>query len=137
METPKIKATRGRKSTEVTYSEKITEALEMMLYEKLSAGEFNVQFAKRYNVTERTAEATWKRCKDILKQRFTEKQDEIIQEQLSRYFDLLDRARRDGNKRVERETLSDMNKLYGLETKKVDVTSNGETINLNIVLDRD
>jgi transposase len=134
METPKIKATRGRKSTEVTYSEKITEALEMMLYEKLSAGEFNVQFAKRYNVTERTAEATWKRCKDILKQRFTEKQDEIIQEQLSRYFDLLQRARESNNRRVEREVLADMNKLYGLENRKIDITSNGQPISININL---
>lgn len=134
METPKKKASGGRKSTEVTYSEKITEALEMMLYEKLSAGEFNVQFAKRYNVTERTAEATWKRCKDILKQRFTEKQDEIIQEQLSRYFDLLQRARESNNRRVEREVLADMNKLYGLENRKIDITSNGQPISININL---
>ena len=134
METPKKKSNAGRKSTEATYSEKVTEALHMMLYEKLSAGEVNVQFAKRYDVTERTAEATWKRCKDILKARFTEKQDEIIQEQLSRYFDLLQRARESNNRRVEREVLADMNKLYGLENRKIDITSNGQPISININL---
>jgi hypothetical protein len=134
MEQPKKKASGGRKSTDVTYSEKITEALNMMLYEKLSAGEFRVEFARRYDVTERTADATWKRCKDILKDRFTEKQDEIIQEQLSRYFDLLQRARESNNRRVEREVLADMNKLYGLENRKIDITSNGQPISININL---
>jgi hypothetical protein len=47
----------------------------------------------------------------------------------------LDRARRDNNKRVERETLSDINKLYGLEQKKVDITSGGNPISINIQLE--
>lgn len=129
------KPKRGRKSTEVEYSERITEALDLMLYKKLSAGEFRVTFSKMYGVTERMADNTWKKCKDILKERFTEKQDEIIQEQLSRYFDLLNRARESGNRRVEREVLSDMNKLYGLENKKIDITSGGEPISINIRID--
>lgn len=129
------KPKRGRKSTDVEYSERITEALDLMLYKKLSAGEFRVTFSKMYGVTERMADNTWKKCKDILKERFTEKQEEIIQEQLSRYFDLLDRARESGNRRVEREVLSDMNKLYGLENKKIDITSGGEPISINIRID--
>ena len=129
------KPKRGRKSTEVEYSERITEALDLMLYKKLSAGEFRVTFSKMYGVTERMADNTWKKCKDILKERFTEKQDEIIQDQLSRYFDLLNRARESGNRRVEREVLSDMNKLYGLENKKIDITSGGESISINIRID--
>jgi hypothetical protein len=129
------KPKRGRKSTEVEYSERITEALDLMLYKKLSAGEFRVTFSKMYGVTERMADNTWKKCKDILKERFTEKQDEIIQDQLSRYFDLLNRARESGNRRVEREVLSDMNKLYGLENKKIDITSGGEPISINIRID--
>lgn len=129
------KKTGGRKSTEVAYDERLTEALEMMLYQKLSAGEFRTTFSKQYNVSERTADATWKRCKDILKERFTEKQDEIIQEQLARYYDLLNRARESNNRRVEREVLADMNKLYGLENKKIDITSAGEPISINIKID--
>lgn len=129
------KPKRGRKSTEVEYSERITEALDLMLYKKLSAGEFRVTFSKMYGVTERMADNTWKKCKDILKERFTEKQEEIIQDQLSRYFDLLNRARESGNRRVEREVLSDMNKLYGLENKKIDITSGGEPISINIRID--
>jgi hypothetical protein len=45
------------------------------------------------------------------------------------------RARDSGNRRVEREVLADMNKLYGLESpKKVDITSGGEQISININL---
>jgi hypothetical protein len=124
----------GRKSNIATYEERIPEAFEMILYEKLSYTEFRQQGAKRWGITERAAETIWKDVKDRLKARFQEQAEEIISEQLSRYFDLLERARKDGNKRVERETLSDINKLYGLETRKIDVTSNGEPISINIQL---
>ena len=44
----------------------------------------------------------------------------------------------DNNKRVERETLADINKLLGLESaKKVDVTSGGQPISININLTED
>lgn len=125
----------GRKTTDAEYTERLNEALELILYKKLSAGEFRTTFSKEYGVSERTADSVWARCKQILKDRFTEKQEEIISEQLSRYYDLLDRARRDNNKRVERETLADINKLYGLDQKKIDITSNGEAISININLD--
>lgn len=125
----------GRKSNIATYEERIPEAMEMILYEKLSYTEFRQQGAKRWKITERAAESVWKDCKDRLQQRFDEKTEEIISEQLSRYFDLLARARADNNKRVERETLADINKLYGLETRKIDVTSGGEPITINIKVD--
>jgi len=125
----------GRKTTEVEQFERIEEALELMLYKKLSTQEFRVTFSKMYGVTERTADNIWAKCKQILKDRFTENTEEIISEQLSRYYDLLDRARRDNNKRVERETLADINKLYGLEQKKVDITSGGNPISINIQLE--
>jgi hypothetical protein len=124
----------GRKSNIATYEERIPEALEMILYEKLSYTEFRQQGAKRWGITERAAESVWKDCKDRLKARFDEKTEEIISEQLSRYFDLLTRSRLDNNKRVERETLADINKLYGLEQRKIDITSNGEPISININL---
>jgi hypothetical protein len=125
----------GRKSNVATYEERIPEAFEMILYEKLSYTEFRQQGSKRWGITERAAENVWKDCKDRLQQRFDEKTEEIISEQLSRYFDLLTRARADNNKRVERETLADINKLYGLETRKIDVTSGGEPITINIKVD--
>jgi len=124
----------GRKSSIATYEERIPDAFEMVLYEKLSYTEFRVQGAKRWGISERSAESIWKDVKDRIKARFEEKTEEIISEQLSRYFDLLARARADNNKRVERETLADINKLYGLETRKIDVTSNGEPISININL---
>ena len=80
------------------------------------------------------AENIYKITKERIKARFEEKSDEIIAEQLQRYFDLLSRCRESGNRRVEREVLSDMNKLYGLETKKVDVTSDGKPVQININL---
>jgi hypothetical protein len=125
----------GRKSNIANYEERIPEALEMILYEKLSYTEFRQQGAKRWGITERAAENVWKDCKDRLKARYEEKTEEIIQEQLSRYFDLLHRARLDNNKRVERETLSDINKLYGLEQRKIDITSGGDPITINIKID--
>lgn len=125
----------GRKTNIVNYEERIPEALEMILYEKLSYTEFRQQGAKRWGITERMAENVWKDAKTRLKERFDEKTEEIIAEQLNRYFDLLSRARADNNKRVERETLSDINKLYGLETRKIDVTSGGEPITINIKVD--
>jgi hypothetical protein len=124
----------GRKTTEAEYTERLNEALELILYKKLSAGEFRVTFSKMYKVSERTADAVWARAKQILKDRFTEKQEEIISEHLSRYYDLLERARQDNNKRVERETLADISKLYGLEQKKIDITSDGQPISINISL---
>jgi hypothetical protein len=125
----------GRKSSIATYEERIPEALEMILYEKLSYNEFRTEGAKRWGITERASENVWKDCKDRLKARFEEQTEEIISEQLSRYFDLLTRARLDNNKRVERETLADINKLYGLEQRKIDITSNGEPISINIQID--
>lgn len=124
----------GRKSNIATYEERIPEAMEMILYEKLSYTEFRQQGAKRWGITERAAETVWKDVKDRLKARFQEQTEEIISEQLSRYFDLLQRARESNNKRVERETLADINKLYGLEQRKIDITSNGEPISININL---
>lgn len=128
------KKTLGRKTTQAEYEERIPESLEMILYQKLNYVEFRQQYAKKYGVTERQAENVWKDCKTRLKDRFEEKTEEIIAEQLSRYFDLLSRARADNNKRVERETLADINKLYGLEQRKIDITSGGEPISININL---
>ena len=128
------KAKGGRKSNTTTYEERIPEAFEMILYEKLNSVEFREQGAKRWGITERAAESVWSDVKNRLKARFEEKTEEIIAEQLSRYFDLLQRARESNNKRVERETLSDINKLYGLEQRKIDITSGGEPISININL---
>lgn len=134
METTDNKKKGGRKTSIVSYEERIPEAMEMMLYEKLNFVEFREQGAKKWNISERAAADVWSNVKDRLKARFDEKSDEIIEAQLQRYFDLLRRARADGNKRVEREVLSDLNKLYGLEIKKVDVTSQGEKVSININL---
>jgi hypothetical protein len=132
------KGTGGRKSTIVEYSEKLTEALELILYKRLTSGEFRTTFSKMYGVSERTADATWKRCKDIIAERFKEEQGVLIEQQIERYFDLLVRARQDNNKRVERETLDSISKLYGLEQpKKIDITSGDQPISLNIILNKD
>ena len=132
------KKTGGRKSTIVEYSEKLTEALELILYQRLTSGEFRTTFSKMYGVSERTADSTWKRCKDIIAERFKEEQGVLIEQQVERYFDLLIRARQDGNKRVERETLDSISKLYGLDAvKKIDLTTNGEPISVNIILNND
>jgi hypothetical protein len=132
------KKTGGRKSTIVEYSEKLTEALELILYQRLTSGEFRTTFSKMYGVSERTADSTWKRCKEIIAERFKEEQGVLIEQQVERYFDLLIRARQDGNKRVERETLDSISKLYGLDAvKKIDITTDGNPISVNIILNND
>ena len=124
----------GRKTTVAEQSQRLNEALELILYKRLSHNEFRTTFAKLYGVSERTADTVHAQCKKILRERSIQKQDEIISEQVSRYFDLLERARADGNKRVERETLWDLSRIYGLEQKKVDITSNGEKLDIKINL---
>jgi hypothetical protein len=123
-----------KRPTEAEYEERIPDAFELILYHKLNYLEFRRTFSKKYGITERQAENVWSDCKDRLKQRHQEKTEEIINDQIQRYFDLLQRARQDNNKRVEREVLADLNKLYGLELKKIDITSNGEPISINISL---
>ena len=72
-----------------------------------------------------------------MKERFSQEQEEVLQDQLMRYYDLMEAARSRGNTRVVREVLADLNKLYGLESpQKLDVTSGGEPISINIVLDK-
>jgi hypothetical protein len=134
METTDNKKKAGRKTNVVNYESRIPEAMEMMLYEKMSYTEFRTEAAKRFNISERMAESIWKEIRDKIKARFDEKSDEIIEQQLQRTFDLLKRCRDSGNKRTEAEVLRDLNKLYGLDVKKVDVTSGGNPVSININL---
>ena len=123
------------KATVMEYEERMTRVFEVMLYEKKSYNEFKVQIGKEFGITQRQAENLWAEARTRLKERYSQEQEEILQEQLNRYHDLLLRARDSGNRRVEREVLADMNKLYNLEApKKVDITSGGEQISININL---
>ena len=79
----------------------------------------------------------WYDARKRLKERHTGEQEEILQDQLTRLYDLLNRCRESGNRRVESEVLRDLSKLYGLETKKIDITSDGEKISVNIILNND
>ena len=124
----------GRKSTVASYEERIPEAMEAILYEKLNSIEFREKMSKRWGISERSADSIWKDCKDRIKKRFQEQSEEIISEQLQRTFDLLKRARQDNNKKVEAEVLRDLTKLYGLDVKKIDVTSGGQQVSININL---
>jgi len=123
------------KATVMEYEDRMTRVFEAMLYEKKSYTEFKEQISKEFGITQRQAENMWADARKRLKERYSQEQEEILQEQLNRYHDLLMRARDSGNRRVEREVLADMNKLYGLESpKKVDITSAGEQISININL---
>ena len=46
----------------------------------------------------------------------------------------MQRCREGNNKRVEAEVLRDITKLYGLDIKRVDLTTGGEPISININL---
>jgi gas vesicle protein len=121
------------KANELEYEQRMERAFELMLYEKKSYDEFKKQFAQEYDITTRQAENVWKDVRNRLKERYSQNQEEILTEQLNRLYDLLNRCRLQGNRRIESEVLRDITKILGMEApKKVDLTSNGETISINI-----
>lgn len=124
----------GRKSTEFEYEQKILESMDLILYKKYSYTEFKEYAAKQYDITPRAAEDIWKTVKDRIRQRFQDKQEEILNDQLQRTYNLLQRCIESGNRRVEAEVLRDISKLYGLDVKRVDITSQGEKVSININL---
>ncbi len=128
---------KGRKTNVAQYEERMTEVFEMILYKKLSYTEFRTQAAELFGITTRQAENLYKEARERLKERFAQDREEILNEQLNRLYDLLDRCRASGNRRIEAEVLRDLTKLYGLESaQKLDITSGGEPININIILDK-
>lgn len=127
----------GRKTTVVGYEERIPDAMEWMLYKKVSFTEFKKEFSKKYNISERQAEMIWSDVKERIKERFAQQTEEILSEQLQRYYSLLERARQDDDRITELNVLRELTKLYGFETKKIDVSSGGKPISINITLDSD
>jgi hypothetical protein len=125
---------KGRKTDELEFESVMSRVYEMMLYEHLSYREFASKAAKEFDISERQAERLWKEARTRLKERYTQNQDEILENHLNQLYDLLKRCRDERNKRVEREVLQDIAKIYSLETKKVDITSNGQPISININL---
>ncbi len=125
---------RGRKTNEIDYEARMPRVYELMLYEHLGYKEFASKAAKEFGISERQAEMLWSEARKRLKERFERNSEEILQDHLNQLYDLLHRCREERNKRVEREVLSDIAKIHSLETKKVDVTSNGQPISININL---
>lgn len=131
-------ASGGRKSTEFEYEEKMVRVFELIVYEKKSYTEFRDIASKEFGITTRAAESMWTDCRNRLKERFSQEREEILSEQLNRLYDLLNRSRLAGNRRVEAEVLRDISKIYGLDQPvKIDLTSNGETISVNIILNNE
>jgi hypothetical protein len=126
----------GRKTNVAQYEERMVEVFELILYKKLSYTEFRSQAAEMFGITHRQAESLYKDARDRLKERFEQQREEILSEQLGRLYDLLMRCRESGNRRVEAEVLRDLSKIYGLDApQKVDITSAGEPIKININFD--
>ena len=123
------------RATDERYESRFPRIYEMLLYEKLGYNEMRDKGAKEFGITQRMMEYQIVEAKKRLKLRYEDKSEEIIEQQLARMFDLLHRCKRDGNKKVERELLADLNKIYGLEQRKIDLTSNGEPISININID--
>jgi uncharacterized protein YcbK (DUF882 family) len=124
----------GRKSNEIDYEARMPRVYEMMLYEHLGYDEFASKAAKEFGITTRAAENLWAEARKRLKERFKQNQDEILENHLNQLYDLLHRCRESNNKRVEKEVLDSLAKIYSLEVKKVDITSAGNPISININL---
>lgn len=125
---------KGRKTDELEFEQVMERVFYMMLYEHLSYREFASKAAKEFKITERHAERLWKEARDRLKERYKQNQDEILENHLNQLYDLLKRSRDDNNKRTEREVLADIAKIHQLEVKKVDISSGGLPISININL---
>jgi predicted transcriptional regulator len=123
------------KSNELQFESRMNRVFEMMLYDHLSWNEFRTQASKEFKITPRQAENLWKEARTRLKERFTQNQEEILENHLNQLYDLLRRCRDDNNKRTEREVLADIAKVQGMERTKVDITSGGQPIMINIKLD--
>ena len=132
MENKEIK--KGRKSNELEFESRMPRIFEMMLYEHLSYREFASKAAKEFEVSERTAETWWKEARTRMKERYNQNSDEVLENHLTQLYDLLHRCREDNNKRTEREVLADIAKIHSLEVKKVDISSGGQPISININL---
>jgi hypothetical protein len=126
----------GRKTDEIEFEQVMNRVFEMMLYEHLSWNEFRDKASKEFQISPRQAERLWSEARTRLKERFERNNEEILQDHLNQLYDLLKRARDDRNKRVEREVLADIAKIQSLEgVKKVDITTNGQPISINVNLD--
>jgi hypothetical protein len=129
---------KGRKTNTVVQEEQLNTAFELIVYKRLSYVEFKEIYSKEMGISQRQAENVWAKVKTILKERYKDERDEILETQLNRMYDLLNRCREAGNRRVEAEILRDINKLYGLDApQKIDITSGGDPIAINIVLNND
>tara|TARA_R110000868_G_C10714887_1_gene750281 strand:+ start:393 stop:794 length:402 start_codon:yes stop_codon:yes gene_type:complete len=125
---------KGRKSNEIDYEARMPRVYEMMLYEHLGYDEFASKAAKEFEITTRAAENLWGEARRRLKERYKQNSEEILENHLNQLYDLLNRCKQDNNKRTEKEVLDSIAKIHSLETKKVDITSNGQPISININL---
>lgn len=122
-----------KKANILEFEQRMSQVFEWMLYDHLSFMEFRDKASKEFDISPRQAENLWKEARTRLKERFQQNHDEILENHLNQLYDLLKRARQDNNKRVEREVLADLAKIHSLETRKVDITSNGQPISINII----
>ena len=125
---------KGRKTNEIQFEQIMERVFYLMLYEHLSYDEFKNTAAKEFDISTRQAENLWMEARKRLKERYKQNQDEILENHLNQLYDLLRRCREDRNKRVEKEVLDSIAKIYSLEVSKVDVSSGGQPISININL---
>lgn len=127
----------GRKTTEIEMEKRMERVFEEVLYGNLPDNEIKKKLAKEFGVTTRTTQTMVVECRRRIKEKHRENQDEILEQQISRYLELIKTAREKNQSRVLREALADLTKIYGLEQQKIDVTSGGERIGINIILSQD
>jgi uncharacterized protein YcbK (DUF882 family) len=126
---------KGRKTNEVQFEQIMERVFYLMLYEHLSYDEFKNTAAKEFDISTRQAENLWMEGRKRLKERYKQNQDEILENHLNQLYDLLRRCRETNNRRVEKEVLDSIAKIHQLEgSKKIDVTSGGQPISININL---
>lgn len=127
----------GRQTNVVQYEERMEELFFALLYSQKPDRIIRKEKAKEWEVTTRTLDSMIRDARQRIKDKFKDQQEQMMEDQVSRLLNLINRAREKGHQRVEREALADLNKIMGLEQQKIDLTSGGNPIKININLSSD
>lgn len=117
---------------------RVSTAIDFLLSNNMSRGEWVVYCKKEYNIESRQADIYWRKAKDHIKDKFAKEREAMAESHHARLFGLYIQAIKDGEMEIARKILADIAKLTGVnEPDRKDVTSEGERIQINISVEDD
>jgi hypothetical protein len=129
---------KGKIADSTESENRVNRAIDFLLNENMSRGEWVIYCKKEYNIESRQSDVYWKKAKDHIKDKFTKEREALAESHHARLFALYVKALKDGDMEIARKVLADIAKLTGVnEPDKKDVTSEGERIQINIGIEPD